>query len=408
MMVDAGGGWSAFGTTASSPGERGRKETIWQFVERSTEPVAGDIRARWDAWLARMPAEPRAAMIHRLKGRNNDHVQAALAELVTFVLLNAVYPAVEVEPETGTGSRTDFAVGVPVRTHFEVRRKTPPEVLTGDARRRADMMAELEKIESPDFWLDVDASSGAQIPSMRRVREEAEQWLDCLDYDDQVQRHDQDQQARRERLAAPMPGLDAGPQERARYLAAQHQFAPPTFERSGKDWKVVITAYPRPAGNRGPGQFTIGLGSAGAVHIEYAEAIETTIRRKLSQHTGLTDPLVIVLDLSSPLIDDSQIAATLYGPAAATMLDPDTVLSVTRDRTNGIWPQPLPQPPRPAAVLVLRGIWLASHQATADLWLPPGTGSPMLPGPWNIRTLGPDQQTVTTQAATPSPADYLK
>lgn len=117
---------------------------------------------------------------------------------------------------------------------------------------------------------------------------------------------------------------------------------------------------------------------------------------------------MIVLDLSSPLIDDSQIAATLYGPAAATMLDPDTVLSVTRDRTKGIWPQPLPQPPRPAAVLVLRGIWLASHQATADLWLPPGTGSPMLPGPWNIRTLGPDQQTVTTQAATPSPADYLK
>jgi hypothetical protein len=407
-MVSANGGWSAFDTAASSPGGRGRKETIWQFVERSTEPIAGDTRARWDAWLARMPAEPRAALIHRLKGRNDDHVRAALAELVTFVLLDAVYPAVDIEPETGTGSRTDFAVDVPVRTHFEVRRKTAPEALTGDARRRADMMAELERIESPDFWLDVDAFSGAQIPSMRRVRQEAEQWLDSLDYDDQVRRRDQDQQARRERLARPMPSLDAGPLERARYLAAQRQFAPPAFERSGEGWKVVITAHPRPADKRGPGQFTIGLGAAGAAHIENAEAVEATIRRKLSQHTGLTDPLVIILDLSSPLIDDSEIAAMLYGPVAMTMLDPATVLSVARDRTKGIWPQSLTRPSRPAAVLVLRGVWLASDEVTADLWLPPDADSPILPGPWNIRTLDQDQQSVIMQAATQPTADYLQ
>ena len=114
-MVDADGGWSAFGTSASSLGGRGRKETIWQFVERGIESVAGDTRPRWDAWLARMPAEPRAAMIHRLKGRNNDHVPGRARHLCP---VRAVYPAVEIEPETGTGSRTDFAVDV----HFEVRR----------------------------------------------------------------------------------------------------------------------------------------------------------------------------------------------------------------------------------------------------------------------------------------------
>ena len=40
-------------------------------------------------------------------------------------------------------------------------------------------------------------------------------------------------------------------------------------------------------------------------------------------------------------------------------------------------PPPLPDPPRPAAVLALRGIWLASHEATADLWLPPDADSPV-------------------------------
>lgn len=407
VAVNPDGVWSAFDTPASSPGERGRKETLWQFIERSSEPIAGDTRARWDRWLARMPAEPRAAIVHRLKGRNDDHVRAALAELVTFVLLDAVYPAVEIEPETGTGSRTDFAVNVPVRTHFEVRRETAPEASAGDARRIADMTAELERIESPDFWLDVDASSGAQIPSMRRVRQDAEKWLDSLDYDEQIQRRDQDQQARRERLAGPMPGFDASPLERARYLAAQRQFAPPAFERTGKGWKVAITAHPREAGNRGPGQFTIGLRGGGAAHIENADTIEKTIRRKLSQHTGLTDPLVIVLDLSSPIIDDSEIAALLYGPVTMTMLDPATVLSVTRDRTKGIWPHSLTQPPRPAAVLILRGVWLASHEATADLWLPPDTEPAVIPGPWAIRALSQDQQSVITQPAARRAVDYL-
>jgi hypothetical protein len=32
-----------------------------------------------------------------------------------------------------------------------------------DARRLGDIAAELEKIESPDFWLDVDPQSGAPL-----------------------------------------------------------------------------------------------------------------------------------------------------------------------------------------------------------------------------------------------------
>jgi hypothetical protein len=41
----------------------------------------------------------------------------------------------------------------------------------------------------------------------------------------------------------------------------------------------------------------------------------------LRQHAGLADPLVVVLDLSSPIIEDRDIAAMLYGRTATTMLD---------------------------------------------------------------------------------------
>jgi hypothetical protein len=58
-----------------------------------------------------------------------------------------------------------------------------------------------------------------------------------------------------------------------------------------------------------------------------------------------------------------------------------------------------PAADRPAAVLVLRGVWLGSHQPTAELWLPPESASPLLPGPKAVRTLGPDGHPVTVQPA---------
>lgn len=405
--MSSGSSPSAFTVSAPAPGGRKRTETVWQFLERSTESVATDTRTRWDAWLGRMPSGPRDSLIHRLKARHDATVRDALSELVTFILLDSVYGSVDIEPATGTGSFTDFAVNLPVRTHFEVRRKTPSQELVGDARRLADIADEMEKIESPDFWLSVEARSGKTVPSMKQVRQKVTSWLNSLDYDKEVALAEQERRARQARAVDEAPGLDASPLERARYLAAHRPYDPPTFEDGGEDWHIRISAHPRSADGRGPGQFTVGTRFGGAAHIETADNLEATIRKKVKQHAGLTEPLVVVLDLSSPIADDLQVAASLYGPATATMLTPATVLTTTRDRTQGIWPEPVRQPARPAAVLILRGIWLGSHRALAELWLPPGATSPLLPGPWDVRTVGADQQPVTIQESTASAADYL-
>lgn len=148
--MDEDNGSSVFPAVASrEPGARHRAESVWQFLERSSEPVAATARARWDNWLTRMPPEPRKDLIRRLQDRSDEQVRAALAELFTFVLLDSVYPAVEIDPPTGSGSRTDFAVDVPVRTHFEVHRTAPPKGVAMDARRQGDIAEELEKIDSP-------------------------------------------------------------------------------------------------------------------------------------------------------------------------------------------------------------------------------------------------------------------
>jgi len=128
------------------------------------------------------------------------------------------------------------------------------------------------------------------------VQVKVERWLTSLEYDQQVRLRDQEQQARRERLAGEMPGLQAGPMERARYFAKHQPFQAQSFEDSGDGWSIKITP-PRSADAHRPGQFTAGVRSAGKVHIENPEGLREAVREKLKQHSGLTDPLVLVLYL---------------------------------------------------------------------------------------------------------------
>lgn len=87
-----------------------------------------------------------------------------------------------------------------------------------------------------------------------------------------------------------MPGLDAGPAERAAYFAARRPFEPPALKRPGDGWSVRITAHPRPADQRGPGQFTIGLRSGGEAHLETFESLQAAISDNVKQHAAPADP----------------------------------------------------------------------------------------------------------------------
>ena len=397
---------SVFAAPASpGPGGRRRDESVWQFLERSTEPVAVDTRARWDAWLARMPASAWAALVTRVKDRHNEMVRSVLAELVTFVLLDCVYPDVEIEPETGTGSRADFAVDMPVRTHFEVYRKAPPTAITEGRPAPCRYRRRTREDRVAGLLAERRGPRRGAGPGDAPGPDQGRKVAGILDYDEQVQRRDQEQQARRERAAGEMPGLDASPLERARYLAAHPPSEPPVSRTPG-GWSVRISAHPRAADERGPGQFTVGLRSAGEAHIETAEGLE-----KRSAPSSGSTPACATCS-SSCSTSARRSSATARSPPCST--DRSSPRCSTRSPCwapngtgQGHLARAAPAAAPAAAVLILRGIWLGCHDATAELWLPPGTISPLLPGPWTVRTIGPDGQPHTVEEASGTAADYL-
>ena len=68
-------------------------------------------------------------------------------------------------------------------------------------------------------------------------------------------------------------------------------------------------------------------------HLETFEGLQAAVPAS-SGSTPACDPLVVVLDLSSPIIEDRDIAAMLYGRTVTTMLDPSTPVTTTRDRAR--------------------------------------------------------------------------
>ena len=99
------------------------------------------------------------------------------------------------------------------------------------------------------------------------------------------------------------------------------------FEDSGDDWSIRITAHRADRSPRaGPVHRRPPLCRRGS-HREPGRAWRRQSATSSSNTPAYAEPLVLVLDLSSPIIDDQEIAAMLYGPVVTTMLDPVTVLS---------------------------------------------------------------------------------
>jgi hypothetical protein len=107
-----------------------------------------------------MPSTAPAALATRLKERHNELVRAARAELVTFVLLDCVYPAVKVEPETGAG----VAVNVTLLFSDTHHLRTADAYLQALERRRRSGLDLAMPLSGLAVHLPLDTAADPMLP----------------------------------------------------------------------------------------------------------------------------------------------------------------------------------------------------------------------------------------------------
>ena len=181
-----------------------------------------ETRRRWDIWLSQLPPHARVSSDHPAQGSPQppgpgrscraDHLRPAGRYLSGWSRSSR-------SREQAAEPTSPF--DQPVRTHFEVYRKEPPRPLDRRRQGSCSISDELEKIESPDFWLDVDPQSGVRPPAMRKRPDEGRAVAGLA----RLRRASPSARERQASRASAMgsremPGLDASPLERARYIAA--------------------------------------------------------------------------------------------------------------------------------------------------------------------------------------------
>lgn len=353
--------------SAGSGADRNRRvahsESLLAYLEQSTHPRDDLIRANLELMYEQLPPAAKAELFPRLADRNDARFKDALTELVVHqLLLELGRTDIEVSPVTVGARRSDYRLSqLPLQ--LEVARVGESANLLGEKRRRHQVVEALNKVTYGRYSLSVTMYSGTDVPSVAAVREEILAWLASLDADGE-----------------------------RRQLEQERSYQPPTRRFVVDDWSFDVVARPlrrgspteeaigqfvaprrpgRPPGERDPEPVT-------------TETVRAKLKDKRSQHRGLAEPLLIVLDASAGMVSDRELADAFYGARPRVGWDDPVdrgALWATEQR-SGHRSSRLKAGPDIVGVLVLDDVQLTGlNTIKATMWIPPGTSSP-LSGPW--------------------------
>lgn len=264
-------------------------ETDWEYLERSGRPEAQRVRDLVTSWLSGFPEEHRGEIVSRMRGGDDTEFQAAAFELLVYSALRWLGCQVEVHPALPTGTRRpDFLAippaGSPVYVEAVLASEFTQEAKA--ARRRTKVVLDaIERVDSPDFFIAVDADGDPERPpSGKRLRAALQQWISGLDY---------------EAVAAD--------------LRARGNDALPKFTWNHEGWEISFDAIPKKPDRRGQGQRTIGaiFGEArwGTAH----ETIREAVKFKDGRYGDLPHPLLVAVNVDAMSVDREDEMNALFG-----------------------------------------------------------------------------------------------
>jgi hypothetical protein len=268
---------------------RRENEGSFDYMNSSARPGISAIRYLLEYWFEYLPNAAIADVRARFRSRDEVQHQSALYELFWHELLRAHGYAVDVHPElTGVRTNPDFLAiqnGIP-KFYLEATLAMPPGDSAGD-RRLAELHDTLNRMDSPDYFLDVEyRGSPAGNIRGRLVRERLEQWLQQLDFEQISQLY------RRQNFEA-IPQL------------------------AWEDQGLLLTFQPIPKGPQFRGQ--PGARSVGMVmpmelrELRTHDDIRAAVEGKSTKYGDVALPLVVTVNVLDDFCDDADIRNALFG-----------------------------------------------------------------------------------------------
>jgi len=264
-------------------------ESHYAYLDASGRPAFEYVRGLFDEWFANYPASQRADLAGRFASKHDRHHLAAAFELFLHEVLRRMGCDVEVHPAIdGHSKKPDFRCSPLSGDAFYVEAVTVGnEDEFGYSPGENAVLDAINELHCPNFWLWADqCGTVGGSPPLRRLRVEAQRWIDQLDYE----------------------ALNAEPKDR---LPA------PSFEFLNGEWTLRLGAIPRGAARGDESARPLGNAFTKGGWGDGSESLRSAIARKATSYGRFPGTLIIAVNALS-IAADSESYLRAIGPTPGT------------------------------------------------------------------------------------------
>jgi len=320
--------------TRTFQGPRSYIESLWKYVDRSARVETGRVRAFLNHWIAEYPEGSRGELISRFKAGDDRGFTSATFEVVLFALLRSTGWSITVHPDlkNGTGAHPDFLATSSQEESVYIEAVIASEFSKAEisARKRADVVLDaIERVNSPDFFLDVDAEGHPdRPPNGKCLRSALEKWLTSLD-----------------------------PDAVTELTAEKGSSELPSMKWEKKGWQITFRAIPKMPEERGKGQRVICALHEGGRFVNSWEPIRDAVKAKGNRYGDLDHPLIVAVNVDAIDVDEFDEMQGLFGEEAYVSGVGDPYPTEMRRKPTGAWYGPKgPQYTRVTATWLFRNL----------------------------------------------------
>lgn len=268
-------------------------ESAFSAFNRLAWRNVGAIRQVLDGWFSSYPQAHQRALRSLFRGTDAGF-QGAFFELAVYRMLVQLGYEVQVNPQTHFGRTPDFSAEAEDGLFILEATVVEPDTFQ-DSLREKLVFNELNRLRCPDFWLMAGSVRGTLTsnPPLKKIRQEAQDWLDGLDW-------------HRVRDSHSTPG---------------EQWS---FKLTHEDWALELSVIPRSEGARGEPAGRLLSGPWRWAMVDSSKSIVRAVQEKARRYRQVDAPLVVAvncLDRGGVARIDELLA--LFGSEASTG-EPDT------------------------------------------------------------------------------------
>ena len=295
-------------------GFRRHAETDFDYMNSHADVPVVAARTLIEGWYGHYPVAHREDLARRFRNKNPNQHSGAFWELYLHELFFRMGYCIEVHSAiAGSDARPDFLLlkdGQPVAVVEARLAGVETDEETSAKRRKAELHDALDRVNSPNFFLQIDeVRTASRRPSFRRLTRNVEAWLTTL---------------------APDIPMELFQFERRKSMQ---------FEWDESGWFLRLLVIPKSVGHRGKPGRAVGTSGIETKWLDTRGELRRAVADKARKYGDVELPFIIAINHIGVSCDRTDWTDALFGTSAVNIWFTDDAVHHQEPfrKNDGLW-----------------------------------------------------------------------